>query len=206
MLVVNDGKLPQVQVVLPVSNVYTIPVSAIDEAQILSPSAAFTITTASNPANGQRLIIKIVTGATAYTITWNTIFTGVTGLSLPTTLSVSTTTNLLFKYDSTLSKYVLLAIDTPSTNSVPLIKSTMRTVTTAPTITDADGYIRVNSASALSFALNTTGLTAPTAVILKNIGAGTMTLTNTIEGTANRPIAQYASMTLVWTGSVWEIN
>lgn len=205
MLLVNDGKLPQVQVIVPTSNVYTIPVAAIDEAQILSPAAAYTVTTAGIPANGQRLIVKIVTGATSYAITWNAIFAGANGLSLPTTLTASTTANLLFKFDSITAKYVLTAIDT-GTVYAPLLKNAQRTVTAAATITDADGYLRYNSASAVSQALPTTGITAPLAIIVKNIGAGTITLTNTIDGTANRTIAQYGSMTLIWNGTVWEQN
>lgn len=203
--VYRPQNIPLVQVLTAVSNVYTIPVQVTDEAIILTPSAAHTITTSGNPANGQKLILKYTTGATAYAITWNAIFVGSNGIALPATLPASMTINMQFKYDATLTKFVLLAIDTP-VGYTSLIKNALRTVTASTTITDADGYIRYNSASAISQTLPTTGITAPLAIIIKNAGAGQLTLTNTIDGTANRTIAQYGSMTLVWNGTVWEIN
>lgn len=188
------------------SATYTVNVGTTDEAIINTPSANYTVTTTGTPVNGQTIILRTVTGITPYTRTSNSIFVAGNATTLPTAYPASSTVNEVYKYDSTLAKWVLLAIDVINTAAVPLFQKAQRTVTAATTITSTDGYVRFNSASGISQALPTSGLAAPFGLMLKNVGSGVVTLTDTIEGTANRTIAQYSALTLIWTGTAWEIN
>lgn len=81
-----------------------------------------------------------------------------------------------------------------------------RTVTAATTITGADYTVRFNSTSAISQALPTTGVSTGQVFLLKNVNTGVVTITNTIEGTANRTLAtQYSSLRVQWNGSSYDI-
>lgn len=203
---VSNKRITQRVTTLAAGTAYTPAGDTSDEVIYTAPTGNFTINTPSGtPQNGDRKIFRMLTGTTAYTATWNAIYVAGNGLTLPTSFPASTTVNMVFKYDSTLVKWVMLAIDLPQTFFTPLIKAAQRTVTAATTITDGDGYLRFNSASAVSQALPTTGIPPLLTVVIKNVGAGTITVTNTVDGTANRTVAQYASMPFIWTGTAWEI-
>lgn len=79
-----------------------------------------------------------------------------------------------------------------------------RTVTAATTLTDSDRTIVFSSSAAISQALPAPGAVTPFRRFdLLNAGAGTVTLTDTIAGTANRTLPQWASITVLSNGSAW---
>ena len=99
---------------IPSSNNYTPNSATTDLAIISNPTANFTIANPSSTADdGQRLVIRIVSGATAYTPSWGSAYMASGMTSLPTTsLPSSKTVTLSFVYDSSIAKWILLAADT----------------------------------------------------------------------------------------------
>lgn len=95
------------------ANVYTVSSASTNLISIVSPTANFTIANdTATPSNGQRLIIRILSGATGYTPTWGTGFRASGTTTLPVTaLPASKTVTLEFIYDSTAAKWVLLVVD-----------------------------------------------------------------------------------------------
>lgn len=86
------------------------------------------------------------------------------------------------------------------------VATAVRTVTASTTIADNDYTIRFNSTSPISQALPTTSVATGQIYVLKNINTGVVTITNTIEGTANRTLAtQYVSLTVQWNGTNYDI-
>lgn len=96
------------------SNTYTINTDTTDLAIIASPTANFTVTTSGTPVNGQVVKLRITSGSTAYTPTWNSIFAGSLDYVLPAAFTASTTINLGFTYNSSSSKWVMNASDRKS--------------------------------------------------------------------------------------------
>jgi len=79
-----------------------------------------------------------------------------------------------------------------------------RVVTAATTVTDADTTIVFNGAGSISQALPAATAVTPFKVFqLTNIGSNAVTLTDTIAGTANRTINQWATTKVFSSGSVW---
>lgn len=93
------------------SNVYTIDVAATNIATITSPAANFTVTTTGTPFDGQDITLRIKSGATAYTPTWNAVFLSSGSASLPSSLPASKTATLQFTYDAANSKFVLMRLE-----------------------------------------------------------------------------------------------
>jgi len=75
----------------------------------LAEAAAFGAPTGT-PVNGQKLIIRIKDNATARALTWNAIYRAGTDVALPTTTVVSKTMYCGFIYNSTDSKWDLVAV------------------------------------------------------------------------------------------------
>ena len=99
---------------IPSSNSYTPNSATTDLAIISNPTANFTIANPSSTADdGQRLVIRIVSGVAAYTPSWGSAYMASGMTSLPTTsLPSSKTVTLSFVYDSSIAKWILLAADT----------------------------------------------------------------------------------------------
>lgn len=82
----------------------------IDELIITALATNATIAVPSGaPANGKRLLMRIKDNGTARTLTFNAIYRASSSPSLPTTTTVNKTMYLLFVYNSTDSKWDLLA-------------------------------------------------------------------------------------------------
>ena len=62
------------------------------------------------PVNWQKLIIRIKDNGTAQTLSWNTIFRASSDLALPTTTIINKTLYLWFIYNSTDTKWDLIAL------------------------------------------------------------------------------------------------
>jgi len=75
----------------------------------LAEAAAFGAPTGT-PVNGQKLIIRIKDNATARALTWNAIYRAGTDVALPTTTVISKTLYCGFIYNSTDSKWDLIAV------------------------------------------------------------------------------------------------
>lgn len=63
------------------------------------------------PENGQKLLIRVKDNATARALTWNAAYVSSGVATLPTTTVISKTHTLLFIYNSTTSKWVLMSVD-----------------------------------------------------------------------------------------------
>jgi hypothetical protein len=111
-----DAKLaiaPRVSTLTASSGTYTPNVDTTDVALISAPAAAFTVAAPTGtPANRQRLRIDIISDATGRITTWNAAYISSGIAALPTTaVPASKTVSLGFEYNSTISRYVLLAAD-----------------------------------------------------------------------------------------------
>lgn len=84
-----------------------------DEALIITPSGGFTVATPTGtPGDGQRLIIRIRSGATGFTPTWGAGYESSGVAPLPSgPLPNSKTVTFGFIYDASAAKWVLLASD-----------------------------------------------------------------------------------------------
>jgi hypothetical protein len=84
-----------------------------DIAIISSPTAAFTVANPTGtPVDGDKLTIRIKSGATGYIASWGTIYKSSGVATLPaSTLPASKTVTLGFQYDATAAAFVLLAFD-----------------------------------------------------------------------------------------------
>lgn len=79
---------------------------------INSPTAAFTVASPTGTAhNADVIILRILSGATAYGITWGAGYLSSGLVSLPTTGVASKTITCGFQYDSTKGRWILLALD-----------------------------------------------------------------------------------------------
>ncbi len=105
--------ITQRAVVLTVSsNTYTPNSSSADLVRISSPTANFTIVNdAGSPLDGQKLLMRILSGATPYTPTWSSGYKSSGVATLPTTLVASKTVTCGFVYDSTSVAWILMAVD-----------------------------------------------------------------------------------------------
>lgn len=94
------------------SNTYTPNTDTTDIALITTPAANFTVADPSGTlSDGQRLLIRIKQGASAFTITWGTSYRSSGIATLPTAGVASKTVTLGFMYDASAAKLVLLALD-----------------------------------------------------------------------------------------------
>lgn len=100
-----------VKAVTAVTNTYTLDVAVANIYTITAPAANFTVTTSGTPTDGQKLVLRLNNGATAYTPTWNSIFLSSGLVSLPTTLTASKINTCYFVYVAARSKWVLMAYD-----------------------------------------------------------------------------------------------
>lgn len=92
------------------SGAYTPDPGATDIAVIDTPTAAFTVADPSGaPADGDQLIIRIRSGATAYTPTWGSGYAGGANTPLPSSCTASAADVLGFAYDATSGLWFLLA-------------------------------------------------------------------------------------------------
>lgn len=92
---------------------YTPDADTTDLVLIADPTAAFTVAAPTGtPTEGQRLKMRIKSGAIGYAPTWNAAYISSGVATLPTTaLPASKTCTLQFEYDAIATKWVLLAID-----------------------------------------------------------------------------------------------
>lgn len=104
---------PRVNTLTVSSNTYTPNADTTDIALISSPTANFTVAAPTGtPVNGQRLSIRMTSGATGYVPTWDAAFISSGVATLPSTaLPVSKTMTAFFSYDTSNSKWVLMAYD-----------------------------------------------------------------------------------------------
>lgn len=94
------------------SNTYTPNSSTADLVRITSPTANFTVANdIGSPIDGQKILMRILSGATAYSATWGTAYISSGVASLPTTLVASKTITCGFIYDLHASAWVLIAVD-----------------------------------------------------------------------------------------------
>jgi hypothetical protein len=105
----NSGQ-PTVETLTPTGGVY-VPTGNAEVVKI-NPDAVFTIgAPVGTLYDGKRMRLRIKADATNRAITWNTVFQNSGVASLPSTAIASKTHNLLFEYDLTAAKWVLLAVD-----------------------------------------------------------------------------------------------
>ncbi|MDB5160496.1 MAG: hypothetical protein JWO99_759 [Candidatus Saccharibacteria bacterium] len=94
------------------SNTYTPNSSTADLVRITSPTANFTIANdAGSPVDGQKLLMRILSGASLFTPTWSSGYKSSGVATLPTTLVASKTVTCGFVYDSTSVAWILMAVD-----------------------------------------------------------------------------------------------
>lgn len=94
------------------SNIYTPNSSNADLVRISSPAANFTIANdAGSPVDGQKLLMRILSGSPAYTPTWGSGYKSSGVATLPTTLVASKTVTCGFVYDSNSLAWILMAVD-----------------------------------------------------------------------------------------------
>lgn len=105
-------RAPVVTTITVSSNTYT-PTTAMDIGIIASPAANFTVVNATgSPADGQKLMLRILSGGTGFTPTFGTAYVSSGVATLPSgVLPASKTVTLGFIWDNTASKWVLLAYD-----------------------------------------------------------------------------------------------
>ena len=106
-----DTKTPRVTTIAISGSTYNIDTDTTDLAIISSPTANFTIATSGTPANGQKVMLRLVNGAIAYIPTWGAIFMSSGVAALPPSYTANKTNLHGFVYDSNKSKWVLLAVD-----------------------------------------------------------------------------------------------
>jgi len=110
--VANKAFTPRVVTLTAVSNVYTPVNTTTDLVRIVNPTANFTIANASDtPVDGQKMMMRIISSATAYTPTWGSIYKSSGVATLPTTLVASKTVTCGFIYDSAKVGWILMAVD-----------------------------------------------------------------------------------------------
>lgn len=110
--VTNKTLVQRVVTLNAVSNTYTPDSSNADLIRITSPTGSFTIANDSgSPTDGQKLILRIRSGATPYVPTWANGYMSSGVATLPTTLVASKTVTCGFVYDSAVTKWVLMAVD-----------------------------------------------------------------------------------------------
>lgn len=110
--VTNKAILPRTVVLSALSNTYTPNSSVADLVRITSPTAAFTIANdTGSPVDGQKLLMRISSSATAYTATWGSAYRSSGTATLPTTMVASKTITCGFIYDATSLAWILMAVD-----------------------------------------------------------------------------------------------
>jgi hypothetical protein len=108
----NKQLTPRVVTLTVSSNTYTPNCGTTDTALISSPTANFTIANPTGtPVDGQSLIIRILSGTTAYTASYGTIYLSSGIATLPTAMVISKTVTLGLQYNAAKTKWVLLAVD-----------------------------------------------------------------------------------------------
>jgi len=86
-------------------------VSTCDEFDVTAQAGALLFNApGGTPVNGQKLIITVTDNGTARALTWNAVFIASTDLALPSTTVLSKTLYCGFIYNSTKSKWILLAL------------------------------------------------------------------------------------------------
>lgn len=94
------------------SNTYTPNSSIADLVRISSPIANFTVANDTGaPVDGQKMLMRILSGATAYSASWGIGYKSSGVANLPTTLVASKTITCGFMYDSNVSAWILIAVD-----------------------------------------------------------------------------------------------
>jgi hypothetical protein len=107
------GIVPNVTALAVSGSTYTSNVGTTDVVVVSAPTANFTVANPTGtPVDGQKLWLRIKSGATPYTPTWGTQYLSSGVATLPTSLPASKTATLAFMYDATQGAYVLLAADT----------------------------------------------------------------------------------------------
>lgn len=108
----NKTIVQRVVVLSAASNIYTPNSSTADQVRISSPAANFTVANdTGSPVDGQKMLMRILSGATAYTATWSSGYKSSGIASLPTSLVASKTVTCGFIYDSNSTAWVLIAVD-----------------------------------------------------------------------------------------------
>lgn len=94
-----------------VSNTYTPNVDNAEVGFINTPSNNFTVANPTGtPSDGQQLIIRVLCGATPYSITWGAAYVN-TSVTLPANGVASKTITVGLMYDATAGKWACLASD-----------------------------------------------------------------------------------------------
>ena len=110
--VTNKAIVQRVVTLTVATNTYTPNSSTADLVRISSPTANFTIANdAGTPTDGQKMMMRILSGATPYTPTWSSGYKSSGVAALPTALVASKTVTCGFVYDSTVTAWVLMAVD-----------------------------------------------------------------------------------------------
>ena len=108
----TGGITPRVNTLAVSSNTYTPNIGTTDLAIISSPTANFTVAAPSGtPSDGQRFILRIVSGSTVYTPSWASGYISSGSTALPTSLNANKTQELGFTYNLARTSWVLVAFD-----------------------------------------------------------------------------------------------
>lgn len=135
----------RVSVLAAASNIYTLVIATTDLAVIVNPTADFTINIAGVPTDGQRIQLRVTSGATPYTPTWGPNFSDSNRVSLPTSYPASKTITHSFQYNSSLSKWVLWQSDGYETITNETLASPVINTGISGTAVDTDGTLAANS-------------------------------------------------------------
>jgi hypothetical protein len=108
----SNGFVKRINALTVAAAVYTPNADTTDIATISSPTAAYTIANATGtPIDGQQLMFRILSGTTAYGITWGSQYLASGAAALPTTGVASKTITASFLWDAVKAAFILLAVD-----------------------------------------------------------------------------------------------
>ena len=96
-------------------------------------------------------------------------------------------------------------VDTNISQSAGVISSVARNAQTGSySLTNSDTYVVYTGSGGDTFTLPTTGLFVGRVIILKNRGAGNLTLSGTIDGSSTTTLSTLRGVMLIYSGSEWE--
>ena len=96
-------------------------------------------------------------------------------------------------------------MDTNISQSAGVISSVARNAQTGSySLTNSDTYVVYTGSGGDTFTLPTTGLFVGRVIILKNRGAGNLTLSGTIDGSSTTTLSTLRGVMLIYSGSEWE--
>lgn len=137
------------------------------------------------------------------TVTADTIYSTVTGASFASSITTVTVINDSGSLDSGLSKVEtgLLSVASPA---LPVFSTVTKTDDYVMTAADVNKIFIANKGTAIAFTLKASNAVPNgTWIRFKNIGAGTLTLTGTVDGASNPTLVTNEEMLIFSDGSAW---